>query len=223
MPKTWISQPKNIIILVLAGVLTIVAVSLTIWGVTHHKETGLLNAVWVDGEARYLDGPTDESSEVSFPRDQIPITFTVVDEDGSLYHKGSFQWNESNSAFNDFNTQVGFELFKVEESLPTSAKLFWGAAKEKGHSKVAGSVSHKILPNGNLYGEIRLYDIGSLPSTRRTLLHEGGHLAGLGHDDFTGSLMYPLNDEDQMGNNVSSVRLTDHDVKLLRELYWAEE
>jgi hypothetical protein len=206
----------------LAGVLTIVAVSLTIWGVTHHKETGLLNAVWVNGEARYLDGLTDESSEVSFPRDQIPITFTVVDEEGSLYHKGSFQWNETNATARDFNTQVGFELFRIREEPPVSAEVIWGAAKEQIHIGVAGSVRHKILPNGNLYAVMRLYDTSSTSSTRRNALHEFGHFAGLGHDDFTGSLMYPQSREDEMGNNVSSMRLTDFDIRLLKRLYQAE-
>lgn len=219
MNKTWISQPKNIVVLVLTGLLTIAAVFGVIWGVTHQTEIRPLNVVWVENQARYLDWPTEESTELAFPHDQIPITTVVEDENGDLYHKGSFQWGEVAGTVFDFNTQVGFELFRMKEELPASAEVIWAAAIVPGPDRIAGSARHTILPNGDLHGLIKLYDTTSISSTRRNGLHELGHLASLPHNDSRGSVMYPLSREDQMGTSTSSMRLMDGEIRLLQKLY----
>lgn len=203
----------------LAGVIAIAAIFLIIWGVTHQKESRPLDVVWTDGQARYTNGPTEESTEIAFPRDQIPITLLVRDADGALYHEGSFRWNEVAATVNDFNTQAGFELFEMVEDSLSSAEAVWGEPILPGPDMIAGSVRHSILPNGDLHAVISLYDTTSISSTRRNIAHELGHVAGLQHSDFEDSLMYPPSREDQMGTSVSSMRLADGDVRLLQKLY----
>ena len=239
----WLSKTRNKVILVVAAVMFVMAVVGFIIGVTTHREAGLLTVCWdEEGRARYLgddiegrneaeaescEGPT----ELAWPRDQIPITIssiaTLGDGEPGLFAEDDPRHRVLDAAIRDFNGQVGFTLFRRVPSGTTepSAWVHFGEGIEAGRHGDAeptappGYVSHRISGD-NLDGHVYIRsDVESADRLLyRVLQHELGHLAGLAHDDFTASIMFPVTRDDTL-EEMSTSHVTDSDLALLRRLY----
>jgi hypothetical protein len=216
--SSWFKKPVNIVITVGAALLTVTVIVLLIWGITHHHEGGLLEVCWVDGEARYVEGSESDhgacegSQELRWPRKQIPITIQNVEEEAPARVLAK--------AAADLNSQVGFELFRmVAHGQPADASVHIRAFEVQ-NTPPPGYVVHR-RSDERMWGEVHIRsDVASVDRTLYLVAeHEYLHLAGLEHDDFTLSLMFPVTHEDWASENMSTAHVTDNDKALLRELY----
>jgi len=231
---SWFKKPINIGITIGAAILAVVAIVLIVWGVTHHTEGGMLEVCWsADGRAQYVagseddDGPCEGAQEFRWPQEQIPLTLAPVTSEGQLLGADAPQVRVLGQAVTDLNRQVGFELFRVGTGLqPSDAEVRFGGAflggPERADSPPPGHVTHFRLGGTSTYrGHVWIRaDVGSVDRLLYLVLeHELLHLAGLAHDDFTASIMYPLTREDWDQEVMSTAHVTDQDRSNLQRLY----
>jgi len=226
---SWFKKPVNIAITIGAALLAAVAIGLIIWGVTHHTEGGLLEVCWApDGEARYVEGSErnygtcEGAEELVWPQEQIPLTIASLSPEGQRLDASSPQVRALQNATTDLNRQLGFELFRVGGGLDaTDADVRFGGALERaGASPPPGYVSH-VRAGNMLRGHVNIRsDVESDARLLHLVLeHELLHLAGLAHDDFTASIMFPITHDEWGTDRMSTAHVTDWDVNLLRGLY----
>lgn len=226
--SSWFKKPVNIGITVGAAVLAAVVIFLIVWGVTHHTEGEMLQVCWVNGEARYTDdtegssGSCDRPEELAWPEKQIPITVTPTTPDGQVLGEDSDESKALAHAVTDFNRQVGFRLFRMERELGSASAVvrLGGAFRSGGESPPPGHVTHRRVATG-LRGHVfvRSDVVADSRLLHVVLLHELGHLAGLAHDDFTLSIMFPLAREEWESGEMSTAHVTDRDKANLRHRY----
>lgn len=237
---SWFRKPVNIAITIGAAVLTLVALGLIVWGVTTHTEGGLLKVCWHNSIAQYLPEETeiieeidqehvkcDRTQELVWPKTQIPITFAPLSAEGKRLTEDSPEVRALEHATADFNRQVGFQLFGVGSGLDaTHASARFGRAFETGPVIIPpGAVTHvRLGRNGPLRGylDVRSDVVSDVRLLHVVLLHELGHMAGLRHDDFTLSIMYPVIQDDWQLSTMSQAHVTDADRARLRKLYHPE-
>jgi hypothetical protein len=194
----------------------------------------------LEGRARYLDDDVEGKNEaescegpteLAWPRDQIPITISTIatlgDDEPGVIAEDDPRHRVLDQAIRDLNSQVGFTLFRRIPSgtdNPSSWVHFGEGieARQAGdaeRSAPPGYVSHRILGD-NLEGHVYIRsDVEASDRLLfRVLLHELLHLAGLAHDDFTASLMFPVTRDDTL-EEMSTAHVTDFDRALLRRLY----
>lgn len=135
----WFKKPVNIIITVGAALMAVVAIGLIIWGVTHHREEGLLEVCWEGGVAVPVggiegdaDGSCERPEELAWPQEQIPLTVAPVAATGESMGTDSPQVRVLDSTIRDINAQVGFELLRLACGDPDSAdgRVHYGGAFE---------------------------------------------------------------------------------------------
>jgi hypothetical protein len=225
--SSWFKRPINIGITVGAAILLVAAIVLIIWGVTHHEEGGILEVCWVDGEARYVEGSERDhgacegAQELVWPQEQIPLTIAALSAEGQPLGEDAPEALALNQAVSDFNSQVGFELFRVGTGLQsTDAEAHFGGAIQSGSSGPApGYVTHRRMGGTGLlrgYLHVRSDVVADVRLLHVVLLHELGHLAGLKHDDFTLSIMFPIT---RQMDAMSTAHITDVDRSNLQGLY----
>ena len=235
--SSWFKKPLNIGIAIGAAVLAVVAVVLIIWGVTHHREGGLLEVCWSDGgRAAYVDtsqleigevvnGPCERPEELVWPREQIPLTLATLSAESRPLAADTDEVRVLQQAVTDLNRELGFELFRVGAGLQsTDAEVRFGGAFEGEGSPPPGYVAH-VRAGGIIRGFIYIRsDVAAVDRTLFLVLkHELLHLAGLEHDDFTLSLMFPITREDWNLESMSLAHTTDSDVASLQRLYRPQE
>jgi hypothetical protein len=229
---SWFRKPVNIVITVLAAVAAALAIVLIAWGVTHHEEGGILEVCWAgDGLAQYVEGSEDDhgpcegAEELVWPQEQIPLTVAPVSADGQPLASDANEVRVLGQAISDLNSQVGFELFRLGTGLqPSDAEARFGGAFLGGAGEPSpppGYVAHRHGVSESYRGHVWIRsDVGESSRLLYLVLqHELLHLAGLAHDDFTASIMYPLTRDEWEGGAMSTAHVTDHDVALLRSLY----
>lgn len=211
--------PAWIVLSIFAVLVTGAIIGISI-GIANHQEEGLLNVVWTDNRATYEPIRDEVTTELTWPKEQIPILISVIDPAGEYLPISSEEVNEVRQAIDDFNDQVGFDLFEFSSTPDVEdASVIWGLPIEVGRNSPAGLVSHRRLSNGEIQGLVRLWETTSIRTTHQVLMHELGHLIGLAHDDFQDSLMYPTYQDNNLGESTGSIRITDSDVALLKRLY----
>lgn len=231
----WFKKPINIGITAGAVVLAAVAIFLVIWGVVHHTEGEMLQVCWSDdGQPGYVDtsqieggephnGSCDRPEELVWPQKQIPITVAATTPDGEELGPDSYEGRALAQAIADFNSQVGFSLLRVERELLSASTVtrFGGAFQARGTSPPPGQVTHRRLAGGELRAVIYIRSdvVADSRLLHLVLLHEFGHLAGLAHDDFTLSIMFPLSREEWSNGEMSMAHVTDRDKVNLRQRY----
>lgn len=214
--------------------LTIAAIFLIVWGVTHHTEGEMLEVCWQpDGLAQYVEGSEDDhgacegAEELLWPQEQIPLTLAPVSSDGQPLAADTPQVRVLGQAVTDLNRQVGFELFRLGTGLqPSDAEVLFGGAFLGGagaDSPPPGYVTHRNGP-GAYRGHVWIRS--DVDSSDRLLFlvlqHELLHLAGLAHDDFPMSIMYPFTRDEWWTGEMSTAHVTDRDVSNLQRRYRRE-
>lgn len=237
--SSWFKKPLNIGITVGAVILATVAAFLVIWGVTHHTEGEMLQVCWAeDGSAQYvggielrttnpaegsLDEPCTRPEELVWPEKQIPITLSAETADGQAVGEIAYEGHLLESAVVGLNRQVGFELYRMGGGVHTTsaAVRFGGAFEGAGElSAPPGYVTHRRVDNalrGHIW--IRSDVVSDTRLLHLVLEHELLHLAGLRHDDFTLSIMFPMIREEWRTGVMSTAHVTDLDRSNLRRLY----
>jgi hypothetical protein len=233
---SWFKKPLNIGITIGAALLAVAAIFLIVWGVTHHTEGEMLEVCWSeDGHALYVSGSEEDhgacegAQELLWPQEQIPLTLAPVSSDGQPLAADAPEVRVLHQAVDDLNRQVAFELYRVGAGLqPSDAEVRFGGAFLVGAERASpppGYVSHARLGGGPLlrgYAWIRS-DVGSDDRTLYLVLqHELLHLAGLEHDDFPMSIMYPFTHEEWEHGTMSTAHVTDLDIDNLQRRYRRE-
>jgi hypothetical protein len=232
--KTWLVIGLVAVVGAVAGVLLAV-------GIARHQEGTLLTVCWdEEGAARYIDDDVEGrneaescegSEELVWPTSQIPITLSSLAtlDDGSMGETDPRRERVLQQAVRDFDSQAGFELFRwiPAGTVEVAGWVHFGLsieARRHGEAETTappGYVSHERRGrSGKLGGHIYIRsDVESSDRLLyRVLLHELGHVAGLKHDTFTASIMFPMTRDDFEGR-ISTAHLTDVDRARLRELY----
>lgn len=224
---SWFKKPINIGITIGAAVLAVVVIFLIVWGVTHHEEGDLLEVCWVNGEARYVEGSERDhgacegAEELVWPQEQIPLTLASLTPEGQALGSDSDEVRALTHAVTDLNRQLGFELFRVAGGLQsTDAEVRFGGALEGESSPPPGYVTHRQM--GHMlrgYVWIRSDVVADMRLLHLVLEHELLHLAGLAHDDFTLSIMFPVAHSEWDTDVMSTAHVTDRDKSNLRLRY----
>jgi hypothetical protein len=121
----------------------------------------------------------------------------------------------SNHAINFINDNLGYEAFTFScEDFDVFAVL--GLAKEKTWNDELGTAWHEKNDNGDMRGYVETFNTGDDQTLNRVLIHEFLHILGLGHDDWPGSIMFPvtLNYENEI--SIGTLWISDADRKYLQ-------
>jgi hypothetical protein len=231
--KTWLVIGIAVALGIVAGVLLAV-------GIASHQEGTLLTVCWgEDGAARYIDDDIEGrneadacegAEELRWAKTQIPITVSSLStlDDGSMGETDPRRERVLQEAIRDGNRQAGFELFRWIRAgdVEVSGWVHFGLGIEaRRHGEVErtappGYVSHSRY-GGKLGGHV--YVRSDVEADDRLLFrvleHELFHLAGLRHDDFEASIMYPYTRDDFLEGPISTAHLTDVDRARFRALY----
>jgi len=206
-----------------AAAIAVTAAALIGYAVATHSEAGLLSACQVGGRAVYttdVEGsasshPCADPHEVRWPRDALPLSVHVA-----LASEGTVGRGDVERAVDDFNAQLGFDLFVVHSDGDSAPNVFLTAnvASEDGSSP--GECSHALRRGDGLVESagVTVRNVGDVVTAHRIILHELGHVAGLAHDDFESSLMF-WRTVDVLESPTPIGRLTDADRETLREIY----
>lgn len=233
---SWFRKPVNIAITVGAAILAVAAVVLLVWGITHHTESALLEVCWVEGpendlrEARYVEGAEQShgacegSEELVWSSEQVPITLAPVAIDGTPMDSDAPEVRVLQQVVADLNRQVAFELYRLGGGLqPSDAEVAFGALLARGaENPPPGYTRHTRLGRTDTlrgYVVIRSDVLADERLLYLVLEHELLHLAGLAHDDFPASIMYPYTREEWDVSHMSTAHVTDFDVNLLQARY----
>lgn len=223
MQRRWVGWIVGLVVFVTFGVAAAVLIA---YGVATHDEPGLLRVCRIGDRAVYVDELEGEEPatcadalELRWPREAVPLAVRVFHgaiENGT---PPAEELRVVEAAVADFNSQVGFELFALDRGLegPVDVSLVLGAAAELGDPP--GECRHRLRGDGRATSAtVVVRNVPDDATLFRVLLHELGHLAGLAHDDWTGSMMNrrTLAAEE---SELPAGRLTDSDRAELRELY----
>lgn len=209
--------------------IAIAAAVLIVYGVATHDEPGLLEVCrGVNGVAVYVDevegespqgGACADAAPLRWRRSDVPIGVNVTHGGTEGGAPPSEELRVAELAVRDFNAQVGFELFELDDGTgaPPDVSLVLGAPAERGDPP--GECRHWLRPDG--FASSAAVVVRNVPDDAtvfRVLLHELGHVAGLAHDDWTGSIMNRRTISAEAAE-LPPGRLTDADRSELRDLY----
>jgi hypothetical protein len=238
------TKGKRLAIIMIAAVLVaaVAALGLVLYGVLTHREGGLLLVCWdrvgYGATARYVDegvegsyeeGACERPRELVWAPKQIPLTVLPSESRSGQSPRSlpedDFRSRALKAAINDINGQLGFRLFKMVPPAPgSSVFVFFGTPME---TRREGAVHRP--PSGSVYHS-RTYSLESTISIRSdveasnrllhlVLVHELLHVAGLAHDNYPSSIMFPLLHDDTTDDVMRTQHISWHDRRLLRRMY----
>lgn len=224
--SSWFKKPVNLAITIGAAVLAVVVVSLIIYGVTTHREPGLLQVCWQPNDsAAYAnpgdlegleapDAPCAEPEELRWDRKQVPlkVAWQALQDSDERALKAAIQ---------DINAQLGFKMLVETPEGEASDIVVELEAHLVGEKNPPAGWAHHVRSNGVVGCDAK---IRSLAASERFVYlvahHELLHCIGLAHDqDNPASAIYPLTSDDTLEDTMKAVRITDFDRALIRRLY----
>jgi len=180
---------------------------LLLWGVATHKEAGLMPVCWpAEGEGYAVYNQACEHT-IKWPK--IPLLVRIDLADDTLVYTSAIE-----GAMKLWNSQVGPLFIKVHAGA-ADVIVQWGPTAM---DNSAGYTQHIGAKEGVRQAVITFTDPNDLHMMYRFAVHEFGHVLGLAHDDFTSSIMYPV--QPAVNDKISFVLPTDADIKLLKKLYF---
>lgn len=179
-----------------------------------HEEAGLLTACDTPNGSLNYDG---QCFEVKWDKEQFPLSVSIYTDNR---HPPADPDDALSYVVDLINARLGFTALQKSSSPNADIRIEFEAASLVGDSwlsDASGAVLHHRGDDGNLWCEVRTWNNGTVEMVDKVLTHELGHCLGLAHDDFASSAMYYSVEPD--GPVLSRLRITDHDRKLLRDLY----
>lgn len=180
------------------------------YGVLTHKEPGFMQVCWAGGQANYA-ADCQPKTELKWKKNDIPLTLALdLDKHAEANYRESII-----GAVKMWNQEIG-EVFKLETDR-TKAKVVvtWGGIEPGSHA--GGHTSHKGGSDGPTSALVEISEPSDVHAVMRYAAHELGHVLGLAHDDFTKSIMYPV--QPGQTEEMTFVLPSDFDKKVLKEAY----
>lgn len=218
-------KTRNKIMIAAFVVLAVAAAVLVFVGVMTHKEPGLLGACFgPDGRVEvYESTGASGCPEVRWDASRVPLR---VHASTSNPYPPAEPGEATRGAIDFINARLGFDLFRYVEEGVADVEVRVGEAVEVGAgatldglARAGGDASHRLV-GGLLSAEVRTANTGTVGVLHRVLVHELLHAAGLAHDPFEDSVMFPRTrgGPDEVGR-LDRLWITDSDRATLRELY----
>lgn len=235
--SSWFRRPVNIVITVVAALMAVAALAIIIWKVSTRDldaEAPLLEVCWQNGQAYYIGGVDEDegelrgeeqcegTSELTWPREEIPLSVVARASAGEGVGEGSPAHRAISAAIRDLNAQAGCDLLRLVPPGDVGADVVvhWGAAfviSGEEASNAPGTCTHR---GAGVPVEAHVTVRGGLSErfAYLVLLHELGHALGLGHNGFRGSVMFPLTVDDTESEHMTGGRFSDGSVQRLGRL-----
>lgn len=181
------------------------------------SEAGLSQVCWNDaGLASYdlSECASSEAQEIRWPDSDIPLSVRATGTTGEI--------DTLTSAISLINDQVGCQLLELSDPATSDRSLdvlvSFGVPMTSGQDHPGGSVQFRrdALQRQTAYVDVYASALNA-DMLHKVLAHELGHVLGLAHDDWDGSIMRPM-----QTTEVGFVRLSDYDQNLLAEMYCAD-
>jgi hypothetical protein len=178
-------------------------ISMVVYGWVTHKEPGLLT------------GCDSEEGTVDLGGDCYPVQWEVS---RLPLQVASDKYQDTSGAVAQINQEVGFELLTTTIRDRADIRITEGPWEEG--RPLSGGWTLFYRDGGELYCEIRTWNLTSMMSLHYGLKHELYHALGLAHDPFRASIMFPELPESE--DLRLAPRLMDSDRRILRLLYFRE-
>jgi len=157
-----------------------------------------------------------------FERAEVPLTLCVSAYSGLADDAAGALKLTEYAVENAFTKRLGFKLFTIAQfpggpGHPCDATLVVGVPHDVGMRDVNGTCEFDPAVTTGDRCQMATSNTGQDDMTTLAIEHELGHCAGLAHDDWMGSIMYPrVHEIDPMS---FPPWLSDHEQSLLRERF----
>jgi len=199
--------------LIASGVLVLVVVGLLVWAIGfgggQGSEAGFMKVCWnSDGTANFDDRACSDPEEIVWETDRLPL----------LVSAGRSHAREIREAILEVNDAAGCEVLRFptidapifDVAVNTDVPQVAGGPQLGGGTGFRRTIYDRHIAVVNIYaGSLEDPSIGI-----KVLMHEFGHVLGLAHDEWSGSIM-------RLGqrSGIEFVRFSDHDRGLLHARY----
>lgn len=196
---------KNALWYILGGIILLIAIATSLYGILSHQEPGYMKVCWKDGRAIYHTSGCPH--DLKWQRNQMPLTYYVnLDKDHLPYQSAI------DAGFTLWNHQLGCAVFK-KVTAPHLARIIvaWGSV----NGTAAGSTQH-YGKDGPERADVLLINPSDQHAVYRYAAHEAGHVLGLDHDTARRSIMFPF--QPDVTDELQFVLPSDADRALLKQL-----
>lgn len=196
--------------------LSVVALAFVIYGaLTHSNDAGLLRVCWDDdGHAHYSACPA-QTEDLLWDRQAFPLDVRLVMNQEVISDEEHAR-HVLQGAIDEWNSQLGFEAFRLTAGEPGEVNLIWGSISWE--SNDGGATSHYRMGGAQL-ATVHIFAIYGADLPTRVVFHELGHVIGLAHDNFQDSPMFPAASDNWEEDFFDNLTLSHYDVDLLRKHY----
>jgi hypothetical protein len=228
-------KARNIIMIALVAALFVVATALLVHGISSHQEPGLLRVQVDPNTGHYFYAETPEEVEAfeefaGYGTGTVSVAFTVDEDDETM------AWRVVPSVMGRINHRLGYEVLvrddpfdQCSESSQICVRLNVAASVGTPMTDANGDAQHFNTEDSGLHCDARTWNTGTGEATSIALRHEILHCLGLAHDHYEQSIMCgsrPYNGREDCtlrGHYEGfSPTISDHDRRVLRELYLEE-
>jgi len=222
MKKKFLNLDKtgNKIVLIIGILIVLLAIGFLVYGLVQHEEETVANFCLRDGNYFLIEG--EECSTIIpglWDRKNIPLSVVPYGPDHNLLSEGDEGFEEIIRAAREFNRQIGFTFFRFD--IQPDVNLYWQASTPVQNKNALGWTNFFWEEDKIIRADGYISNTSEIDLTQEILLHKLGHIAGLAHDDFEDSVMFPHRREQLTKLRIS--RFTDRDKIFLRGTYGLEK